>query len=85
MGPWRKLIEVLWKASRSLEINSSLGRIKLHIRAVDPGIILWTLVMISHKAESTKPDDDVLQEKDMIATIPRKLGNTIANCEDPIA
>jgi hypothetical protein len=39
MGLWRKLIEVLWKASRSLEINSPLGRRKVHIRAVDPGIV----------------------------------------------
>jgi hypothetical protein len=53
--------------------------------AADPGIVRRTLVMTSHKAESIKLDDDVLQWKDMIVTIPRKLRNTMANYEEPIA
>ena len=41
--------------------------------------------MILHKAGLIKLGDDGLQEKDMIAMIPRKLRNMTANCEEPIA
>jgi hypothetical protein len=41
--------------------------------------------MTSRKAGPIKLDDDMLQGKDMIATIPRKLRNMMANCEEPIA
>jgi hypothetical protein len=43
------------------------------------------LVMISRKAEWIKLDDDVLQGKDMIETVPRKLRNTMTNYEEPTA
>jgi hypothetical protein len=84
MGMWRKLIGVLWKASRSLEINLPLGRRKLHTKAAGLGIARRMLVMTLHKAESTKLGVDVLQGKDMIAMILKKLGNTMASCEEPI-
>ena len=85
MGPWHKPIGVLWKASQSLEINSFLGRRRLLIRAADPNIVRKTLEMTLHKAGLIKLGDDGLQEKDMIAMIPRKLRNMTANCEEPIA
>ena len=85
MVPWRKLIGVLWRASRSLETNLPLGRRKLHIRAVDPSIVRKMLVMILHRAKSTKLAVDVLQGKDMIAMIPRRPRNMTANFEEPIA
>ena len=50
-GPMAQaLIEVLCKASQSLEINSFLERRRLHTRAVDPDIVQKTLEMISRKA-----------------------------------
>ena len=85
MGPWHKHIEVRWKVSRSLEISSPLERRKLHIRAVDPSIVRKMLVMILHRAKSTKLAVGVLQGKDMIATIPRRPRNMTANFEELIA
>jgi hypothetical protein len=52
---------------------------------VVPGIVRKMLEVISLKAGLIKLGDDELQEKDMIATIPKKLRNTMANCKEPIS
>jgi hypothetical protein len=43
------------------------------------------LAVILHRAESTKLVIGVLQEKDMIAKIPKKPRNMTVNFEEPIA
>jgi hydroxymethylpyrimidine/phosphomethylpyrimidine kinase len=68
-----------------LETRSPLGRRKLHIRAVDPSIVQNMLAMILHREELTKLAVGVLQGKDMIETILRRLRKMMANFEESIA
>jgi hypothetical protein len=67
-----------------LEINSPLGRIKLHIKAVDLSIDRKMPAIILHRVRLTKFAVGVLQGKDMKVTILRKPRSTMVNFEKPI-
>jgi hypothetical protein len=75
---------VLWKALRFSEINLSLERRILHIKAVAAGIIRETLETILHIAGLIELDGDEQKEENMTVTILKKLRITMVSCEEPI-